>query len=214
MKNSQRSKIVIIIITGCSPRNSKDAAKEPEGQESYYISIHILNGGKARRKNLAMTWIDYKKAYYMGPLCWRIHYQKMYKISNEVIKFIEKTKETCRVELTAGGKSLAEAKTQWGIFQGHALSPLLSVITMIPLNHILRKYTGGYKLKKSQEKINYFIYMDDVKLCAKKQKKIRSPNTDFENILSGYRARICIEKCTMLIMKSGKRHITERIETY
>ena len=41
-----------------------------------------------------------------------------------------------RVELTAGGKSLAETKIQRGIFQGDALSPLLFIIALVPLNHI------------------------------------------------------------------------------
>ena len=50
----------------------------------------------------------------------------MYKISDEVMTFIEKTMKIWRVELTAGGKR--------GIFQGDALSPLLLVIAMIPLN--------------------------------------------------------------------------------
>ena len=69
----------------------------------------------------------------------------MYKISHEVINFIEKTMKTWRVELTAGGRSLAEAKIQTGIFQGDAQSPLLFVIAMVPLNHILRKCTAEYK---------------------------------------------------------------------
>ena len=38
---------------------------------------------------------------------WIIHFLKMYKISDEVIKFIEKTMENWKVELTDGGKSLA-----------------------------------------------------------------------------------------------------------
>ena len=46
-----------------------------------------------------------------------------------------------KVELTAGGRSLAETKIQSGIFQGDALSPLLFIITMMPLNHQLRKCT-------------------------------------------------------------------------
>ena len=44
----------------------------------------------------------------------------MYKISNEVENFIEKTMKNWKVELTVGGKSLAEAKIQRGMFQGDA----------------------------------------------------------------------------------------------
>ena len=41
-----------------------------------------------------------------------------------------------KVELTAGGKSLAEVKIQRGIFHGDALSSLLIVISMMPFNYI------------------------------------------------------------------------------
>ena len=42
----------------------------------------------------------------------------MYKISDEVINFVEKTMKNRRVELTSGGKSLVETKIQRVIFQG------------------------------------------------------------------------------------------------
>ena len=113
-----------------------------------------------------MAWIDYK-AYDMIPQSWIINYLKTYKISDEVINFIKKTMNTWRVELTAGGRSFAEAKIQRGIFQGDALSLLLFIIAMIPLNHILRKCTAGYKLSRSQEKINHLMYMDDIKRFAR-----------------------------------------------
>ena len=76
----------------------------------------------------------------------------MYKISDEVINFIEKTMKAWRVELTAAGKNLAETKIQSGIFQGDALSPLLFIIAMMPLNHILWKCTARHQITKSQEK--------------------------------------------------------------
>ena len=74
----------------------------------------------------------------------------MYKISHEVLNFIDKTMKTCRVELTAGGR-LDEAEIKETIFQGDAQSPLLFIIAMMPLNHILGKCTTGYKLSRSQE---------------------------------------------------------------
>ena len=118
--------------------------------ELFYIDQHILNEGKTKRKNLAMTWIDYKKTYDMVPQSWIINCLKMYKISHEVIYFIEETTKTWRVEMTAGGRSLDKTKIQSGVFQGDAQSPILFIITMMPLNHILRKCTATYKLSRSQ----------------------------------------------------------------
>ena len=43
---------------------------------------------------------------------------------------------------------------------------------MMPLIHILRKCTVGYKLSKSQEKMNHF--MDDIKLFAKNEKELET----------------------------------------
>ena len=45
---------------------------------------------------------------------------------------------------------------------------------MMPLNHILRKSIARYKLSQLQEKINYLIYMDDIKLFAKKEKELET----------------------------------------
>ena len=148
---------------GC-PKGSRDTA------ELLYIDQHILNESKTSRKNLAMVWIHYKKAYDMVPQSWILHCLKMFKISHEVINFIEKTMQTWRVDLTAGGRSLAETKMQRGIFQGDRLSPLLFIIAMMPLNHILR------------------IYSQDI----------------------GMEFRI--EKCAMLVMKTGKGHMTDGME--
>ena len=97
-----------------------------------------------------MTWTDYKKVYDMIPQSWIINCHKMYEIPGEIINFIEKTMKTWRVELTEGGRSLAEAKIQRGIFQGDALSPLLFIIAMMPLNHILRKYSAILEDRKKR----------------------------------------------------------------
>ena len=136
-------------LTSCRlfPDEQKGCRKGSRGTaELLYIDQHILNESKTRRKNLATAWIDYEKACDMVPQSWILHCLKMYKISHEVINFIKNTMQTWRVELTAGGRSLAETKIQRRIFQGAALSPLLFIIAMMPLNHILRKCATGFKL--------------------------------------------------------------------
>ena len=45
---------------------------------------------------------------------------------------------------------------------------------MMPLNHIFKKFTTGFKLSKSQEKINHLMYMDDIKLFAKNEKELET----------------------------------------
>ena len=118
--------------------------------------------------------------------------------------------KTWRVELTAGGRRLAEAKIQRGIFQGDALSYLQFIIAMMLLNHILRKYTAGYKLSRSQEKFNHLMYKDDIKLFAKNEKELE---TNTHRIFSrDIEMEFDIGKCAMLKMKSGKRHLTDGME--
>ena len=144
----------------------------PQGiQRHSRITLHRSTHPKREQdetENLAMAWIDYKKAYDMVPQSWIINCLTMHKISHEVINFIEKTMKTWRVELTAGGRSLAETKIQRGIFQGDKLSYLWFIIAMMSLNHILRKGTAEYRHTWSQEKINHIMYIDDIKLFAKK----------------------------------------------
>ena len=110
---------------GLFPEEQKGCRNGSRGTaELLYIDQHILSESKTRRKKkLAMAWIDYKKAYDMVPQSLIMKCLKIFKISHEVINFIEKTMKTWRVELTAGEKSLAEIKIQRGIFQGDALSP-------------------------------------------------------------------------------------------
>ena len=129
---------------GLFPEGHRGCHKGTSGtEELLYIDQYILNESKTKPKNLDMTWIDYKKIYDMVAQSWIINCLKMYKISHEVINFIEKTTKTWRGELEARRKSLAEAKIHRGISQGDALSILLFIIAIMPLNHILRKCVAG-----------------------------------------------------------------------
>ena len=103
---------------GLLPKEQKGCCKGSWGTAVLlYMDQQNSNESKTRRKNLGITWSDYKKAYDRVLQSRIISCLKMYKISDEVINFIEKTMKTWRVELTAGRKSLAEAKIQWVILK-------------------------------------------------------------------------------------------------
>ena len=71
---------------------------------------------------------------------------------------------------------------------------------MMPLNHILRKCTAGYKLIRSQEKINHLMYMDDIKLFAKNEKELETLIHTVIIYSQDIRMEFGIEKCALLVM--------------
>ena len=83
---------------------------------------------------------------------------------------------------------------------------------MMPLNQILRKCITGYKLSRSQEKIYHLMYMDHVKLFAKNEKELETLLHAFRIYTQDIRMEFGIEKCAMLVMKTGKRQITDGME--
>ena len=113
-----------------------------------YLDQHILKEDKTKWKNVAMAWIDNKKAYDMVlQTC-----LKMQKISNKIVNFIMNSTENWRKKLTTRELTLAEIKIQRGIFLGDLLSPLLFEIVMMRLNYMLRKCTEGLQINKITRK--------------------------------------------------------------
>ena len=61
--------------------------------------------------------------------------------------------ENWRVELIVGGQTIVEIKFQRGIFEGDLLLPLKFIITMMPLNHILRICTGVSNIQNHRKRL-------------------------------------------------------------
>ena len=68
--------------------------------------------------------------------------------------------------LCLGNSELGEIEIKQGIFQGDSLYPLVFVLALIPLSLILRKVKAAYEFSESKEKINYLLFMDDLKLYS------------------------------------------------
>ena len=78
------------------------------------------------------------------------------------------------------------------------------------MNRILTKYTDVYKLSKSQEKVITELFIDEIKVFAKNEKVLETLIVTV-GIYSEYIV-MKFEKCAILIMRSGKRYMTEGIE--
>ena len=110
----------------------------------YDFSLQNNQSVKSRKKNIAMGWLDYKKAYDMVPHPWILECLKLFGAAENIRSLLENSMKSWRTELTSNGQTLGTVSIKRGIFQGDSLSPLLFVVTMIPLTLILRKCEAGY----------------------------------------------------------------------
>ena len=108
--------------------------------------------------------------------------------------------------LTCGRETLREIPIKRGIFQRDALSPLLSVIVLIPLTLILRTANPGYEFQTA-ETINHVLFVDDLKLYSKNS-LVLTVRIFSEDI----GMQFGIDKCAMLVMKKGKTVKSDGIE--
>ena len=83
---------------------------------------------------------------------------------------------------------------------------------MMPLKHILRKCTAGYKLSKLQEKINHLMYMDDIKPLAKNENELETLIHAVRIYCQDIGMKFGIGKCAILVMKSSKWHLMDGME--
>ena len=86
------------------------------------------------------------------------------------------------------------------------------MIAWMPLHHILRKCTVGYKRSRSQEKINHLMYVNDIKLFAKNEKELETLIHAVRIYNQDIGMEFGIEKCAMLVVKSGKQHLIDGME--
>ena len=115
--------ITLLCVVDYFLKNRRYRSEIRVTRDLLYIDQYILKEIKENRKNLAMIWIDYKKAYDMIPQTLIIEFLKMYNISDLVINFLAKVMKNWKVDLTARGQTLEEVKIQRGVFQGDSLSP-------------------------------------------------------------------------------------------
>ena len=185
------------------PEEQKRCRRESrETKEQLLIDLMVLQHCKKRLTNLAMAWVDYRKAYDMMPHSRIIECLEFLQIADNIKQFLTRSMTKWQTELTSSSESLGKVNIRRDIFQGGSLSPLLFVICMVPLTLVLRKLKEGYTM--GQTRINHMFFMDDLKLFGKSERQIESLVNTVHAVSDDIGMEFGIKKCSVLIMKIGK----------
>ena len=117
------------------PEEQKGCRKCSRGTNNLlYIDRAVIKEVKSRNKNLAMAWIDYKKAYDIVPHSWIIECLDLFGVAENIKRLLVNSMKKWKVMLCSGNSELGEVEIKRGIFHGDSLSPLLFVLALIQLS--------------------------------------------------------------------------------
>ena len=185
------------------PEEQKGCREGSRGtNDLLYIDRAVIKEVKSRNKNLAMAWIDYKKAYDMLPHLWIIECLDLFGVAENIKGLLVMFRKL--VMLCSGSSELGEVEIKRGIFQGDSLSPLVFALALLPLSLILRKAKAAYDFSESKEKINHLLFMDDLKLYSRSEKGLDSLVQAVRVSSEDVGMEFGIKKCAMLVMEKGK----------
>ena len=187
------------------PDEQKGCRRKSRGtKDQLLIDKTILKDCRKRRTNLAMAWIDYRKAYDFVPHSWILECLDMLGIADNVRRFLEKSMKKWKLLLNSNGSDLCEVDVNRGIFKGDSLSPLIFVICMIPLSLLLRKVKASYEWGRKEFKLNHLLFMDDLKLFGKSDDQIDSLVQILFTFSEDIGMEFGLKKCGVVILKKGK----------
>ena len=195
------------------PDQQKGCRKNSRGtKDQLLIDKMVLRDARRGRKNLAMAWIDYKKAYDMVPHSWLLESLDLFGVAGNIVGLLERSMAHWKTQLMGNGNVLGTVDIKRGIFQGDSLSPLLFVMIMIPLSRHLEKSKLGYMLTNDSRKINHLLFMDDLKLYARTQEDLDELVGKVKSYSEDIKMEFGMSKCQTVVVKRGKRKHNDGLE--
>ena len=187
------------------PNEQKGCRRGSRGtKDQLLIDKAIIRNSKRMSKNLAMAYIDYKKAFDMIPHSWLLRSLELVNVADNVRCLLSNSMKNWKVELTVDKEKLGEVSIRRGIFQGDSLSPLLFIIVLIPLSIILRQTNYGYYMSKESLPINHLLFMDDLKLYSRSEKELKSLVHTVRIFSDDIEMKFGLDKCKTVFLKRGK----------
>ena len=138
------------------------------------IDKAVISNCKRKKTNLNVAWVDFRKTYDIVPHAWKIKALKLIDAKPKAIALLSSTIIDWKTELIPEAINLGEENITRGIFRGVYSSPLLFIMSLIPLTLTLRQMKQGYSFQKGKSKLNHSLFMDDLKLYGSNQNEIDS----------------------------------------
>ena len=168
----------------------------------------IIEDCKKKKKNLSMTWIDYRKAYDSVPHSWILKTLQIYRFNEKLIKFMRTSmsnwKTTMKLSYNDGCITTDQIKIKRGIFQGDSFSPLLFCLALVPLTSELATSGYGYKILNTNAPISNLFYMDDLKLYSKNEQEQVGELKIVKQFSDNIGMEFGLEKCAKASFMKGK----------
>ena len=124
--------------------------------------------------------------------------------AENIVNLLKETMKNWRTNLICSNTDLGAVKINRGIFQGDTLSPLLFVVSLLPLKLVLRKMKQGYSFGKGKNNLNHLLFVDDLKLYGGSQPDIDSLIQTVYTVTDGIGMKFGLDKCGVLEMRRGK----------
>ena len=111
-----------LLMNSILPYEQKGCRKGArDTKDQLLIDKVVLKEVKRFRKNVAMAYIDYRKAYDMVPHSWILEMMEVTGIAKNVGSLIRRSMSNWCTVLNSDGKNLGNVKIARGIFQGDSL---------------------------------------------------------------------------------------------
>jgi len=201
------------------PTEQKGNIKDTLGCKEHLLTSKIIvDSCKRHQRNLAVTWIDFKKAFDTVPHDWILESLRINKVDPGTVEFLRRSMTMWETRLCIRGEKeqveMGSSKIKRGIFQGDALSPLLFCIALFPISKELQRTQKGYQIDKSSEPISHLLYVDDLKIFAKDEAEMTSLVQTVRTISSDICMEFGNEKCASIVFKRGKLSDSENVQLY
>ncbi len=167
----------------------------------------IALDAKRLRKNLAVAWLDFTKAYDRVP-------HKLVLDSLETVGAPRWIRDTVARIIPKWGSRLVirEGKTlvksdllhyKRGLLQGDSLSPILFCLAFAPLSHAIDRCNLAYKCG-SRWAISHNGFMDDIKIYTRTERNLDTVLGTAQRVVKALGGELNAAKCGRAVLNRGK----------